>query len=71
MQEITIQIRCDFHLDQRTECEAIMLDLAKEKAEEIIATAAMMQGKRPPSVSIQCGDAFSVVEPVDAVKKLD
>jgi hypothetical protein len=65
MQTITIEIRCDFHLDNRAESEKIMLDVAKEKANEIVATAALLAGKRQPQCSIQCGDFFSVVEPVN------
>lgn len=69
MQTITIEVRCDFELSNRDESEKIMIEVAREKAQELVTTAALMAGRRQPSVVVQCGDFFSELHPVDVVKE--
>ena len=65
MQTITIELRIDFDTIDKEVKEKVMMQLARQAAKELLASAAMIAGKRAPRISLQCGDFFAYTENVE------
>lgn len=63
--EVTITLRVNYDTEGRKEREQITLDACKDAAQTLLATTAMIAGKRKPRVMIQCGDMISEVQSVE------
>lgn len=55
METVTIELRFDFQDADKNE---IILQAAREKARELLATAMMLKDKRDPQISFQSGNMF-------------
>ena len=55
MRTYSIALRADFVDPEKYE---LMMEAVRRAAREILATAVMLQDKRPPQVALQSGDMF-------------
>ena len=63
--EVKITLRVNFDTEGRAERESITLEACKDAAQTLLATTAMISGKRKPRVMLECGDMISEVKGVE------
>jgi len=69
--EVKITLRVNFDTDGKAEREQITLDACRDAAQTMLATVAMLAGKRKPRVMIECGDMISEVQNVELFEGAD
>lgn len=69
--EVTITLRVNYDTEGRKEREQITLDACKDAAQNLLATTAMIAGKRKPRIMVQCGDMISEVQHVELFEGAD
>jgi len=68
MQTITIELRVDFDTVDAKLKEPIMLDLAQQKARELLTDALLIAGKREPQIMVTSGDFFATTKEIGLFK---
>lgn len=68
MRTFTIELRVDF---QDSEKYDAMLDLARQAARELMATALLLRDKRDPTIAFSTGDMFSKDENMEIITPAD
>jgi len=62
MRTIKIEIRCDL---EDPEKDKIMIQAAREAAKTLLATVALISGKRRPQIVLETGDMFHANAEID------
>lgn len=68
MRTYTIELRCSFESDDKYEA---MLDLSRQTARDLLATAILLKDKRDPQIKFQSGDMMMKDDVLEVITAAD